>query len=301
MKILLFGKNGQVGRELQRSLAPLGELVCLGREDLDLANQDAIRECIRKHSPQFIVNAAAYTAVDKAEFEVEQASLINDVAVKTMAEEARILDSWLVHYSTDYVFDGAKATPYIEEDEAKPISVYGVSKLNGEKAITKSDCKYLILRSSWVYSVHGSNFPLAILRRSMEKDYIEVVSDVCGVPTSASLIADVTSQMIYRLSWDSRLGRVASGIYHLVASGKTTWYEYAKFLIALARSKGISVKATPNKVFPTSLSAYKAAAKRPKNSQLDNNKLFENFGLLMPNWQVGVEYFIGEISRQNNI
>jgi len=296
MKILLVGKDGQVGWELQRALSPLGELISLGRQDVDLTDLDAVRSCVRQHRPTFIVNAAAYTAVDKAEIETEKARLVNELAVRVLAEEALQLDCWFIHYSTDYVFDGKKTTAYFEADEALPLSVYGRTKLDGENAIRDSGCKHLIFRSSWVYSVHGVNFPLAILRRAIERDQIDVVSDSVGAPTSASLIADITSQALYRLNWDSSLKNSASGTYHLVASGKTTWYEYAKFLVGMAKKKGLPVKAVSNKIFPVRSEAYKTSAKRPKNSQLDNKKLCHQFGLVMPKWETHVERFINELT-----
>jgi dTDP-4-dehydrorhamnose reductase len=296
MKVLLVGKDGQVGWELQRALAPLGELVSLGRQDVDLTDLDAVRSCVRLHRPTFIVNAAAYTAVDKAEIEAVKARLVNELAVRALADEALQLDCWFVHYSTDYVFDGKKTTAYVENDEALPLSVYGRTKLDGENAIRNSGCKHLIFRSSWVYSVHGANFPLAILRRAIERDQIDVVSDSIGAPTSASLIADITAHALYRLTWDSLLKNSASGTYHLVASGKTSWYEYAKFLVGMAKKKGIPVKVASNKIFPVSSEAYKTAAKRPQNSQLDNKKLCDQFGLVLPEWEVHVERFINELA-----
>lgn len=296
MKVLLFGKDGQVGWALQRALAPLGELVSLGRQDVDLTDLEAVRSYVRLHRPTFIVNAAAYTAVDKAEIEAVNARLVNELAVRALAEEALQLDCWFIHYSTDYVFDGKKTTAYVETDEATPLSIYGRTKLDGENAIRNSGCKHLIFRSSWVYSIHGANFPLAILRRAIERDQIEVVSDTFGAPTSASLIADITAQILYRITWDSLLKNSASGTYHLVASGTTSWYEYAKLIVGMARKKGLSVKVAPNKIFPVSSEAYKTAAKRPQNSQLDNNKLCYQFGLVLPEWEVHVERFINELA-----
>jgi dTDP-4-dehydrorhamnose reductase len=296
MKILLVGKDGQVGWELQRALMPLGELVSLGRQDVDLTDLDALRNRVRLHRPTFIVNAAAYTAVDKAEIETEKARLVNELAVRVLAEEALQFDCWFIHYSTDYVFDGKKTTAYVETDEAFPLSVYGRTKLDGENAIRNSGCKHLIFRSSWVYSIHGANFPLAILRRAIERDQIDVVSDSVGAPTSASLIADITAQTIYRLTWDSLLKNSASGTYHLVALGKTSWYEYAKFLVGVAKKKGLPVKVATNKIFPLSSESYTTAAKRPQNSQLNTKKLCDQFGLVLPEWEVHVERFINELA-----
>lgn len=296
MKILLIGKDGQVGWELQRSLSQLGELVSLGRRDVDLTELDALRNCVRFHRPTYIVNAAAYTAVDKAEIETEKARLINEIAVSALAEEALQLDSWLIHYSTDYVFDGKKTTAYVETDEAFPLSEYGRTKLGGENEIRNIGCKHLIFRSSWVYSIHGANFPLTILQRAIDRDQIDVVSDSFGAPTSASLIADITAQAIYRLNWDSLLKNSASGTYHLVASGKTSWYEYAKFLVGMAKKKGLPVKVASNKIFPLSSETYKTVANRPKNSQLENKKLCDQFGLVLPEWETHVERLINELA-----
>ncbi|MDD3183615.1 MAG: dTDP-4-dehydrorhamnose reductase [Alphaproteobacteria bacterium] len=295
LKTLLIGKDGQVGWELQRALSPLGELVSLGRQQIDLTDIDAVRDCVRAHRPKVIVNAAAYTAVDKAETEPEQARLVNDHAVKTLAEEALRLESLFVHYSTDYVFDGNKTTAYQEDDETSPLSVYGRTKRDGENAIRKSGCKHLIFRTSWVYSVYGTNFPLAILRRALERDRIDVVSDSVGAPTSASLIADVTAHVLYRSVWDPALTKSAGGTYHLTASGETSWYEYAKFLVGQAEKKKIPLKVTSNMVFPVSADTYKTVAKRPKNSLLDNRKLCAQFGLVLPGWETHVERFVDEL------
>lgn len=295
MKILLIGKDAQVGWELQRALSPLGELVSLGRLQADLTDLDAIRSCVRLHRPDFIVNAAAYTAVDKAEIEPEKARLVNELAVRALAEEAVQLNAWLVHYSTDYVFDGKKATAYIETDQALPLSVYGQTKLDGEQAIRNSGCKHLILRSSWIYSIHGANFPLAILRRAIERDQIDVVNDCVGAPTSASLIADITAHILYRITWDALLATSATGTYHLVASGRTSWYDYANFLVGMAKKKGLPVKVATNKIFPVSADTYKTTAKRPQNSRMDNKKLCDRFGLVLPEWEVHVERFVNEL------
>lgn len=295
MKILLIGKDGQVGWELQRALSSLGELISLGRQHVDLTDLEAIRSCVRLQRPDIIVNAAAYTAVDKAEIEPEKARLVNELAVRVLAEEALQLDALLIHYSTDYVFDGNKTTAYTETDQAFPLSVYGQTKLGGEQAIRNSGCKHLIFRSSWVYSIHGANFPLTILRRAIERDQIEVVSDSIGAPTSASLIADITAEVLYRITWDPLLATSANGTYHLVASGKTSWYEYAQFLVGMAKKKGLPMKVASNKIFPVSADAYKITAKRPKNSQLDNKKLCDRFGLVLPEWNAQVERFVNEL------
>ena len=295
VRILLIGKDGQVGWELQRTLSPLGKLLSLGRQEVDLTELEAVRSCVRLYRPNVIVNSAAYTAVDKAEIEPDKARLVNELAVQVLAEEALKLDAWLVHYSTDYVFDGRKQAAYVESDQALPLSIYGLTKLGGENAIRHSGCKHLILRSSWVYSTHGANFPLAILRRAIEMDQIDVVSDSFGAPTSASLIADITAQMLYRVTWDQLLKESASGIYHLVATGRTSWYEYAKYLVGLAKKKGLPVKVASNKIFPVSADTYKTGAVRPKNSMLDSKELRSEFGFVLPEWKIDVERFVNEL------
>jgi dTDP-4-dehydrorhamnose reductase len=301
LKILLLGKDGQVGWALQRSLLSLGELVCLGRQGADFTNIEGLRLCIRHHRPDIIVNAAAYTAVDKAESESEKARLINVDAVNVLAEEATKLGAWLVHYSTDYVFDGTKLSPYDEEDLTAPLSVYGQTKLAGESVVRISGCKHLILRSSWVYSIYGGNFPFAILRRALELEQIDVVDDSFGAPTSAELIADVTALMLYRITTDHVMASSATGTYHLVASGETSWYEYAKFLIGLAKKKGLPVKVVPNKIFPVSGDSYKMAAKRPKNCRLSNSKINQKFGLTLPCWKVHVARFVDELVKAKSL
>lgn len=296
MRILLFGKDGQVGWELQRSLSPLGQLLSLGRVEANFENIEELRRCVQRYQPKIIVNAAAYTAVDKAEFEPEKAHRINAEATKALAEEASRLDAWLVHYSTDYVFDGEKASPYLESDSCHPLNVYGQSKLVGENAIRSAGCRHLIFRSSWVYSAHGTNFPLTILRRALERDQIDVVADSFGAPTSAHLIADVTALVLHRVIHDKTSDSV-SGIYHLTAVGETSWYEYAQLIVRLARKRGLPVKVVPNRIFPTSADNYKAPALRPKNSRLDVGKISEQFNLSLPDWKTHVIRFIEEISK----
>lgn len=298
MKILLFGKDGQVGWELQRSLAPLGEIVACGRRNIDLADLDGIRRLIRQQQPDFIVNAAAYTAVDKAENEPEVANTINRDAPGAMAEEAAKHGAWLIHYSTDYVFDGEKKSPYTETDAANPLNVYGVTKLAGEEMIRSSKCSHLIFRSSWVFSEFGANFPLAILHRAKERDRLDVVDDCIGAPTCAAFMADVTALAIYRLFHDAETARTASGTYHLTAAGETSWYEYAKFLVGCAKSKGVSVLATEKTIFPINSTKYPMSARRPKNSRLDCSKLTSHFGVTLPRWEARVERLITKLIRK---
>jgi dTDP-4-dehydrorhamnose reductase len=295
-KILLLGKDGQLGWELQRPLSTIGPLVACDRQTVNLENLEELRSQIRHHQPAFIVNAAAYTAVDKAETEQAKAYQINETAVRVMAEEAYRLGAWLVHYSTDYVFDGEKTSAYTEEDAPHPLNVYGHSKLAGEVAISSVDCKHLIIRSGWLYSAHGSGFPLAILRRAIERDQIEVVADSFGAPTSAHLVADVTAAILHQIN-DPQQSEKLSGTYHLTASGETSWYDFAQFLLGLARNRGLPIKATSNRVFPTTRASYGAVAARPENSRLETSLLRDRFRVHLPDWKIHANRFIEEVAR----
>jgi dTDP-4-dehydrorhamnose reductase len=295
MKILLLGKQGQVGWELQRSLSPLGEVIAYGRAGANLEDPDALRRIVRDTAPQIIVNAAAYTAVDKAEAESERARQINTDAVGILAEECKQLGAWLIHYSTDYVFDGNKAGPYAETDHPAPQSVYGQTKCDGERAIQASGCQHLIFRTSWVYAARGGNFAKTMLRLAGERDTLNVVSDQIGAPTSAELIADITALCLYRLTHDNAFAERASGIYHLTSSGVTNWHGYAQLLIAEALALGINLRTTPENVKPIPTSAYPLPAKRPANSQLNTQKLRDSFGITLPPWQQGVTRLLNEI------
>lgn len=295
-KILLLGKDSQLGWELRRSLSTIGPLMACDRQSVNLENADELRSQIRLHQPAFIVNTAAYTAVDKAETEQAKAYQINETAVRILAEEASRLGSWLVHYSTDYVFDGEKAGPYTEEDRPRPLNVYGHSKAAGEVAIRDVGCKHLIVRSGWLYSVHGSNFPWAILRRAIERDQIEVVADSFGAPTSAHLVADITAAMLGQLNSLHKPEELC-GTYHLTASGETSWYDFAQFLLGLAHNRGLPIKANPNHVFPVTGASYAAAAIRPKNSRLDTSLLRDRFRVYLPDWKLHARRFIEEVAR----
>lgn len=294
MKILLLGKNGQVGWELQRSLAPLGELIALDRHPVDglsgdLSDLDALRATIRQVRPDVIVNAAAYNAVDKAESETALADLVNGQASQVMAEEALSLDAWLIHYSTDYVFSGQGHTPWQEDDAVAPLNYYGASKLVGEQAIVGSGCKHLIFRTSWVYSTRGNNFAKTMLRLAKERETLTVIADQIGAPTGAELIADVTAHAIVQAKQRPEL----SGIYHLVADGEVSWHGYASLVIEFARKHGeqLVVKV----VNPIEASAYPAPARRPLNSRLNTKKLRESFSLSLPDWQGGVTRMLMEV------
>lgn len=295
MKILLFGKNGQVGWELNRSLLPLGEVVALGRDEADFSKPESLRKVIREIKPDVIVNAVAYTAVDKAEEEEELATVINGDASRVLAEEVKKLDALLVHYSTDYVFDGTKTSPYTEEDEPNPLNAYGRSKLVGEKAITESGCKYLIFRTSWVYAARGSNFIKTMLRLAAERDELKVVADQFGAPTSAELIADVTALALYRVLTDSVLSEQVNGIYHLVASGKTSWHGYAQQVLKIAEKIGCNLRILSDQVKPIKTEDYLVLAVRPANSCLDTRKLSSFYDIALPCWDVHVERAVKSI------
>jgi dTDP-4-dehydrorhamnose reductase len=299
VKILLLGKNGQVGWELQRSLAPLGNLVALDRHSTDhcgdLFELTELAQTLRELRPDVIVNAAAYTAVDRAETESELAHVLNALAPQVLAVEAAKLGALLVHYSTDYVFDGSGDMPWTEYDSTGPVNVYGATKLDGEKRISHHCPRHLIFRTSWVYAARGGNFAKTMLRLAQERDKLSVINDQFGAPTGADLIADVTAQAIAQLRQPSTPADARAGIYHLVASGTTTWYDYAKHVLAQSRAvqptlqfKATEVKAVHSSAFPT-------PARRPKNSRLDTSKLQANFGLSLPPWQQGVNRMLSEI------
>ncbi|HEU0282415.1 MAG TPA: dTDP-4-dehydrorhamnose reductase, partial [Gallionella sp.] len=288
MKILLFGKNGQAGWELQRSLAPLGELIALdaGSRELcgDFTDPDGLVQTVRTVAPDVIVNAAAHTAVDKAESEPELARAINALAPAVLAQEAKRGNAWLIHYSTDYVFDGSGDRPWQETDPTAPLSVYGATKLEGEQLIRQTGCRHLIFRTSWVYGARGGNFAKTMLRLAQERDSLAVVNDQIGAPTGADLLADVTAHAIRTAILRPEL----SGLYHLVAAGETSWHGYASFILDYARHAGMPLKVAPNAVQPVPSDTFTAAAKRPLNSRLDTTKLQHIFDLSMPMWQIGV-------------
>ena len=294
MKILLLGKNGQVGWELQRSLSVLGELVALDRHSApcgDLSQPERLSETVRALRPDVIVNAAAHTAVDKAESEVQLARTLNAAAPAALAQAAAQTGAWLVHYSTDYVFDGRGQLPWLEGDATGPLGVYGQTKLEGEQAIAASGCRHLIFRTSWVYAARGGNFARTMLRLAQERERLTVIDDQHGAPTGADLIADVTAHAIR-----SALQRPAlSGLYHLVAGGETSWHGYARHAIARARELRPDLGWKVNDIAPVPTSAFPTPAKRPLNSRLDTRKLQEAFGLRLPHWQPGVDRLLTEI------
>lgn len=295
MKTLLFGKNGQVGWELQRSLAPLGEIVALDQDGADglcgdFTDLAGLAETVRRVAPEVIVNAAAYTAVDRAESEPELARTINARAPGVLAEEAGRLGAWLVHYSTDYVFDGSGDEPRVETDPTGPLSVYGRTKLAGEQAVAGC-ARHLILRTSWVYAARGANFAKTMLRLAAERDHLRVVGDQIGAPTGADLIADVTAHAL-RAVWNRPQ---LAGLYHLAAGGETSWHAYACFAIEQARQAGRSLRVGAEGVEAIPSSAYPTAARRPLNSRLDTSKLQQAFGLHLPEWRIGVRRLLDEL------
>lgn len=281
-RILLTGKNGQIGWELQRTLATLGEVIALDRHGMNLANPDSIRRVIREIKPTLIVNAAAYTAVDKAESEPELAMTINGVAPGILAEEAKQLNAAMVHYSTDYVFDGNKDSPYLESDSPNPLNVYGRTKLEGERAIQAVGVPHLIFRTSWVYGARGKNFLLTILRLARERDEISVVNDQIGAPTWSRMIAQSTAHVLTHVSCHEKALQDYSGIYHLAAAGKTSWFEFAGAILEWAKMKP-GYKATVLR--PVATHEYPTVAERPKYSTMSNHKATEKFSLTIPSWQ----------------
>ena len=296
MRILLLGCTGQVGWELQRSLAPLGDVTALSRNSEnglcgDLSQPEALAETVRQLAPDVIVNAAAYTPVDQAESEPELAEAINATAPAVLADEARVLGAWLVHYSTDYVFDGRGQRPWNEADPSAPINVYGRTKWEGEEAIRQSGCRHLIFRTSWVYAARGGNFIRTMLRLASERDALRVIDDQFGMPTGAELIADTTAVVLMRCVNEGKVG----GLYHLAAAGETTWYAYARHVLATAREAGWPVRVADEAIKPVTTDAFPTPARRPHNSRLDTTRLEESFGLQMPDWRAGVDRALDEI------
>lgn len=292
MKILLLGKNGQVGTELQRTLLALGTLIALDRSTADLEKPAMLRTVLETHSPDVIVNAAAYTAVDKAETNREAAQAVNAESVAVIADYAKARDALLVHYSTDYVFDGFKASPYEPADATHPLSVYGATKRQGEEAILASGCRFLVFRTSWVFSAHGSNFVKTILRLAKEREALNIVADQHGAPTSAELIADVTALAIA----GHRQGLCKSGIYHLTAAGHTTWHGLACHIVARAAANGVVLKAAVERISPIPTEAYPLPAPRPKNSRLDTAALSDALLLQFPDWTVHVNRTVDQLT-----
>lgn len=300
MKILLTGKNGQVGFELQRSLAPLGEIIPVDQADCDLAKPESIRQLVQAVKPDIIVNPAAHTAVDKAESEPALAQAINGVAPGIFGEEAQKLGALVVHYSTDYVFEGSKDGFYTEDDLPNPQSVYGQTKLAGEQALAASGVRYLTFRTSWVFGAHGANFAKTMLRLAAERQGMKVVADQFGAPTSAALIADVTAQVLGQYLQACRTAgadfpQFPYGLYHLVAGGKTNWHEYAQTVVKAAQAAGKTLKLGPDDILAITTAEYPLPAPRPANSCLDTTRLRDTFGLCLPDWRQGLQHVLTQL------
>jgi dTDP-4-dehydrorhamnose reductase len=295
MKILLFGKNGQVGWELQRALAPLGEVIALDADSTglsaDFSNPESLISTVREVAPHWIVNAAAHTAVDKAEGESDLARAINATAPGVLAREAAALGAWLMHYSTDYVFDGSGSTARAEDAPTGPLGVYGATKLEGEELIRASGCQHLIFRTSWVYAARGGNFARTMLKLAQDRDALKVIDDQIGAPTGADLLADLTAHAMRSVAPQPQHG----GTYHAVASGHTSWHGYATHVIENARSRGVPIRVAREAIAAVPTSAFPTPARRPANSRLDTQKLRNTFGLQLPDWQSGVDRMLAEV------
>ncbi|WP_257168109.1 dTDP-4-dehydrorhamnose reductase [Bradyrhizobium sp. SRS-191] len=285
MRLLIFGKDGQVGTELQRAVPATYSLTLAGRSDADFDRPDSVRAFLASQSPDVIINAAAYTDVDEAEVEPERARVVNVDSVRVLAEFARARDIWLVHYSSDYVFDGFSTSPYTETSETDPLGVYGLTKREGEIAIEQSGCRHLIFRTSWLHAPHGSNFIRTILTLARVRDHLRVVFDQTGAPTGADTVAHVTVRALEHILTT----KVRSGIYHLSCAGETTWYGCARYLLEIAHRHGEKLACSPEAVIPVTSEDYRSRARRPLNSRLDCTKLVQQFEVLLPDWRIGVE------------
>lgn len=292
-RILLLGADGQLGWQLRRALLPLGEVQACARADVDLSQLDALQHLLEQARPDLIVNAAAYTAVDRAETAAELAHLVNAEAPALCARWAARHGAWLVHYSTDYVFDGRLEKAYDEACSPSPLSVYGQSKLAGEQAVAASGCQHLLFRTSWVYAARGSNFAHTMLRLAREREQLRVVADQFGAPTSAELIADVTALALHRVLGDAAFAAQAAGLYHLSAAGSTSWHGYAQYLLEQAASQGMELRC--REVLPIATAEYPLPAARPTNSRLDCSRLCRRFGVTLPDWRVQVNRLVSEI------
>ena len=296
MKILLLGKNGQVGWELQRALGVLGDVVALdfdspGPLSADFSKPESLAATVRAVAPQLIVNAAAHTAVDRCESEPDVARALNARSPAVLAREAKTSGAWLVHYSTDYVFDGSGSTPWVEDSPTGPLNVYGATKLEGEEAIRASGCKHLIFRTSWVYGARGGNFAKIMLKLAAERERLSVIDDQFGAPTGADMLADITAHAVRAAAQRAEL----AGTYHAVAQGETSWHGYARHVIEFARAAGRPVMVAPGAIEPVPTSAFPTPAQRPGNSRMNTNKLRDTFDLSLPTWQAGVDRLLTEV------
>jgi dTDP-4-dehydrorhamnose reductase len=297
MKILLFGKGGQVGWELQRSLAPLGELVALDFDSTnycgDFTDLTGLVDTVKAIKPDVIVNSGAHTAVDKAQSEPGLVRTLNALAPGVLAKEAASMGVWLVHYSTDYVFDGSGSTPWLETDTPAPLNVYGRTKLEGEQLIQASGCEHLIFRTSWVYGARGGNFAKTMLKLAQEREVLKVINDQIGAPTGAELLADITAHAIRQANTKPAIA-VPSGIYHLVAEGEVSWFDYASHVVAFAKKSPVAAKIIANSIEAVPTTSFPTPAQRPLNSRLNTAKLQATFGVRLPNWKHGVERMLTE-------
>jgi dTDP-4-dehydrorhamnose reductase len=297
MKLLLTGKNGQLGFELQRALAPLGELIAVDATECDLADTAAIQTLLEREQPAVIVNPAAYTAVDRAESEPELAAAVNTEAPRQFGAWAATTGALVLHYSTDYVFDGAKAGPYVEEDVTAPLGVYGLTKRDGESALRQTCPRHLILRTSWVVGAHGGNFAKTMLRLAAERDSLRVVNDQWGAPTSAALLADLTAHLVRQWANQERSSgdSFPYGTYHVANAGETNWYDYARFVLAAAHESGRSLRVTSDQIEAITTADYPTPAARPANSRLDCRRFRNTFGLHLPPWQQSLRHLLAQI------
>ncbi|WP_186100109.1 dTDP-4-dehydrorhamnose reductase [Burkholderia gladioli] len=298
MKILVTGANGQVGWELSRSLSVLGRVIALGREQADLTRPDTLANLLDELKPDVVVNAAAYTAVDAAETDAEGANTVNAQAVGVLAESTKRIGGLFVHYSTDYVFDGSKASPYLESDQTCPVNVYGASKLDGERAIADVGGDWLTFRTTWVFAARGKNFLRTMLRLAAQRQELSVVADQFGAPTWARSIADGTAHAVVAALRERRAGSFESGIYHMTASGRTSWYGFAEAVFAAWRATPGAAPLAVEKVLPIPASAYPVPAKRPANSSLSNDALKSRFGIELPDWQAAVALCVRDLQSQ---
>jgi dTDP-4-dehydrorhamnose reductase len=297
VRILLFGCNGQVGWELQRSLQTIGDVVACDFDSpmerrADFTDPTATYDLVRRVNPQMVVNAAAYTAVDKAESESDLARVVNATTPGVVAEAVHDCGALLIHYSTDYVYDGSGDGPRNEDATTGPLSVYGATKLEGEDLIRASGCRHIILRTSWVYAARGHNFIKTMLRLAADRDTLSVINDQVGAPTGADLLADVTALIGSRLA----AGGGAAGTYHCVASGETNWFEYARFVVNWGRSNNLPIRVPDEAITPIPTSSYRTPARRPLNSRLSTDKLRKDFSINLPEWRRGVERVLSEIN-----
>ena len=300
-RILLLGRTGQVGWELNRSLLPLGDVTALSRSEADFSQPEGLRKVVRESRADIIVNAVAYTAVDKAESEESLAHQINADAPSVLAEEAKRSNALFVHYSTDYVFDGTKLAPYVEEDKPNPINVYGRTKLAGEQNIKATGCRHLILRTSWVYSSRGQNFIKTILRLAQQREELRIVADQIGAPTSARFIADVTSRILAKIQpLPSSSAHEEGDLYHLTPSNYTSWHGFAQTVLDAAKSSLLDATKLPT-LIPISTEQYPLPAPRPKNSRLNCDKLSIQFGMHFPSWETAVRFCLDELAERNKI